>query len=327
MRAQPFGTTADGQPVRAITIGSSRLWAQVLTFGAALQDVRLAGRDYPLTLGSPQIAAYEGPFKSFGTVMGPVANRLRGARASVDGQTLSWPANVPGGHLLHSGPGVQSRVWEVATHGRDHVSLVLALRHMEDGFPGDRRLSVSYRVTGAALRLEIALHTDRPTLASLVNHSYWCLDPQPGFDGQALRVAADRYTVLDGDLVATGETAAVDGGPYDFQTARALGDSDRLDINLCTAQAPQPLRPVAWLTGRTGLQMEMASTAPGLQVYDGQGIGGAFDTHHGRPYAPRAGLALEAQHWPNAPHCPGFPSIRATPDSPFHQITQWRFDG
>ena len=38
-----------------------------------------------------------------------------------------------------------------------------------------------------------------------------------------------------------------------------------------------------------------------------------------------AGLALEPQAWPDALHQPTFPDIIATPDSPYRQITEWRF--
>ncbi|WP_444465288.1 hypothetical protein [Rhodobacter capsulatus] len=38
-----FGTTAAGQTVEAITLRAGELTARVLTFGATLQDLRLAG--------------------------------------------------------------------------------------------------------------------------------------------------------------------------------------------------------------------------------------------------------------------------------------------
>ena len=321
-----FGTTSAGAQVDAVEISSPGLFARILTFGAALQDVRFAGKDHPLTLGSPDIAAYEGPFLSFGTVMGPLVNRVRNAQAPLDGAMLSWPANIAGGHLLHSGAGVQSRVWQVENQTAQSVLLGLRLDHMEDGLPGVRHLTARYSIAATCLRLEIRMETDRPSLASLANHSYWSLDPTPGFEGQKLQVAAEEYTVLDAALVATGALAPVSGTDFDFRAPRTLTQADQLDINLCTANAPKALRPVAWLQGRSGLRMEMASTAPGLQVYDGKSIEGTYPGHGGVPYAARAGLALEAQHWPDAANNPGFPSIRITPDTPFEQVTEWRFE-
>ena len=327
-RIEDFGTTAEGRAVRAVEIGSDRLRARVLTWGAALQDVRLEGHGHALTLGGPDLAAYEGPFTSFGTVVGPYANRMRGAAAPLDGQVLRFPPNLPGGHLLHSPPGLQRAVWEIAEAAPDRVTLALEIAHMADGFPGHRRATAAFSVSGAALRLELRMESDRPSLASLANHSYWCLDPEPGIDGHRLQVIAHETTVLDAELVATGATAFVAGTGYDFRLPRVLTPADRLDINFCLSDGHVALRPVAALEGRSGIVMEMATTAPGLQVYDGQGIDAqGFAGHDGATYGARAGLALEAQLWPDAANIPAFPPARIDPETPFAQVTEWRFTG
>jgi aldose 1-epimerase len=311
-----------------VEIASGALSARVLTYGAALQDVRLAGHGHALTLGGPDLAAYEGPFNSFGTVIGPYANRMRDACAPLDGTVLRFAPNLPDGHLLHSPPGLHRAVWQVAEAGADHVTLALELAHMADGFPGARRVTARYSVAGGALRLDLRMVTDRPTLASLANHSYWCLDPVPGIDGHILQVIADATTELDAGLVATGRTLPVAGTEYDFRTPRELAPLDRLDINFCLSDAATPLRPVAILTGRSGITMEMATTAPGLQVYDGQGIDAQGRKGHGGiAYGARAGLALEAQIWPDAANNPGFAPARIDAAAPFEQVTEWRFSG
>ena len=49
-----FGTTADGTEVRRFAISAGGLTARVMTFGAAVQDLRIAGHDAPLVLGFDQ---------------------------------------------------------------------------------------------------------------------------------------------------------------------------------------------------------------------------------------------------------------------------------
>ncbi|MFM2354595.1 MAG: aldose 1-epimerase, partial [Pseudomonadota bacterium] len=78
---RPFGTTAHGQDVLAVTIANGDLSATILTYGATLQDVRLAGTPWPLTLGADSVSAYETRFRYFGAIVGPVANRIAGAAA------------------------------------------------------------------------------------------------------------------------------------------------------------------------------------------------------------------------------------------------------
>jgi aldose 1-epimerase len=75
---------------------------------------------------------------------------------------------------------------------------------------------------------------------------------------------------------------------------------------------------VLWLTGTSGLTMTIATTEPGIQVYDGRA---AMRPGHG----PYEGLAIEAQNWPDAPNHPGFPSIELKPGETYRQVTEWRF--
>lgn len=324
-----FGHTAGGTEVTAITLGTGPLRATVLTWGAVVQDVRLAGVPYGLTLGSPDLAAYEGPMVSFGALMGPVANRIRGARAPIAGQEHRFEANLDGIHTLHGGSaGTQARVWDLREASADHVVLETVLDEGLGGFPGRRVLQATYRVTDTDLDLEIAGTTDAPTLLNIANHSYWNLDGGDHIGAHHLEIAAERYTVTGPDLLVTGEVAAVAGTRYDFRVPRpfAPGPEARFDLNFALADAKRALSPACTLTGQSGLRMEMFTTEPGLQVFDL----GSFDTtpfvcHSGRS-APRfSAIALEAQGWPDAPNHPGFPAIEVTPGAPYHQHTRWRF--
>ncbi|MFY8145157.1 MAG: galactose mutarotase, partial [Rhodobacter sp.] len=47
----------------------------------------------------------------------------------------------------------------------------------------------------------------------------------------------------------------------------------------------------------------------------------------GHPYGPFAGLALEAQRWPDAPNQPGFPQVTLDPGKTYRQVTQGRYAG
>ena len=73
-----------------------------------------------------------------------------------------------------------------------------------------------------------------------------------------------------------------------------------------------------WLTGRGGLTLTLATTEPGVQVYDGRD---AIRPLRGR----YEGLALEPQFWPDALSHPHFPSILLAPGQAWQQQTRWRF--
>lgn len=324
-----FGQTQDGRDVHRVTLENGPLHIAVLTYGAVLQDVRLAGVDHSLTLGSPDLAAYEGPFNSFGSIMGPVANRLRHARAPLGDGLLQLPPNLPGGHILHSGPsGLQRRIWEIAEHTTTQLVLTTQVADKEDGFPGNRTWRAAFSLNqSGGLTLRIKARTDALTLMNTVNHSYWNLGPDQTHDGHVMRLNAASYLPCDKDLIPLGEPAPVSGTHFDFQSLTEISLAHEIDHNYCLGSGREPLRAVLELIGPTGVRLRLATTEPGLQVYDGNSIvSKGFDGLDGRQYGPRAGLALEPQFWPNAPNEPSFPSIALSPGDNWEQVTEFTFD-
>jgi len=319
----PFGRLSDGRAVHAISLAAGDLAVRVLTRGATLRDLRLRGHDRNLTVGDDDLALYEGPDGPLiyhGAIVAPVGNRIRGARAAIDGREHRLEANQ-GPHILHSASvGTQFKVWEVLEERADSVLLAVLMPDGEGGFPGNRRLTARFTILPpATLRLELVAATDAPTLMNPVNHSYWNLDGAPTWEGHSLRVAADAYLPVEADILPTGEVAPVEGTPYDLREGRALRPgAPMLDHNFCTAPARGPLREVLWLTGRSGVAMALATTEPGVQIYDGsQGARPGAVLHEA--------LAIEAQLWPDAPSNPAFPSILLRPGEARRQVTEWRF--
>ncbi len=149
------------------------------------------------------------------------------------------------------------------------------------------------------MRLELTATTDRPTWMNLAQHSYWNLDGSPHWQGHSLRIAAEHWLPVDDRLLPTGEMRPV-AGEMDFRRPRLLQPgAPALDHNFCLAPARRALTEVAEVTGAQGLRMRIATTEPGLQVYDGRGAV--------RPGGPvYEGLALEPQGWPDAPNRPAF---------------------
>ena len=327
-----FGTLLDGRPVHRFDLSNGGpLAVSVLDWGACLMDVCLDGRAYSLALGTNDVAAYEGPLASAGGLVGPVVNRISGARAALDGVTYRFDAKDEGAEpprTLHSGrAGTHRRLWQVADHGQSHVVLTHDMPDGEGGFPGNRRATARYAVTENALTLTVETVTDAPTWINFASHSYWNLDGSDAVDGHVLESPAPRYLPAGEDGLVTGAVEPVAGTRFDFRTGRTLAAGPpHLDHNLCLSDARGPLRPIATLTGQTGVRMTMESTEPGLQVYDGwklKDVG--YRDHQDRPLAPRRAVALEAQMWPDAPNRPAFPVIRVDPGETCTQVTRWTF--
>lgn len=320
-----FGILSDGHEVSVITLVAGQLTARILTLGAILQDLRLAGTPWPLVLGADFLAAYEGPMGWFGAVVGPVANRIGGATALIDGQTARFEANE-GPNTLHSGSsGTAAHLWQITTLAPDRVTLQLDLPAGFGGFPGNRVIRAAYQVLPpATLALTLSAQTDAPTLMNLAHHPYWNLDGTADARDHRLQVAADAYLPTDTANLPLAPRP-LNGDPRDLRAARGLAGLPPLDHNYCLGPAPGPLRATATLTGAKGVCLTLATTAPGLQVYDGAGIDCApYPGLTGVPYGPHAGVALEPQLWPDATNHADFPPIVLRPGSVWRQQTHYR---
>lgn len=324
-----FGRTAAGAAVEAVDLAAGSLRATILTLGASLQDLRLAGADWPLILGAGEVAAYEGALCYAGAIVGPVANRIAGAQIRIAGRDYRLDPNEAGRTMLHGGAtGTHAQIWRIAADGPDRVTMVLRLADGLGGFPGNRTLVAEYRILPPA-RLALGLYavTDAPTPINLASHGYWNLDGRGDVSGHRLRIAADRLTEVDAAKIPTGEVAPVAGSGFDFRDGQGLGGALRIDHNFCLTASGPGLHKAAELLGASGLRMRIATTAPGLQVYDGAHLSlPAACGLDGRGYGRLAGVALEPQHWPDALNHPGFPPILLAPGELYRQETTFDFD-
>jgi aldose 1-epimerase len=315
-----FGTCDDGRGVQAITLAAGALRVRVLTLGAILQSVRHAVVAHDLTLGSDRLADYLGDMRFHGSIVGPVANRISGGVAVIAGTRHQFPTTGHPPVTLHGGAaGTHAKVWTLDHEGDASATLSITLPAGEGGFPGTRRITARFDVaTPATLRLTLTATTDAPTLMNLANHSYWNLDGTPDWSGHHLRIMADRVLAHHPDGRVRGSVLPVGGTPHDLRRGHRLRpDAPPLDHNYCLSDARRALTDAAVLTGRSGVSLTIATTEPGLQVYDGRAA-----RRPGR--GPCEGLAFEAQFWPDAPANPHFPHIVLHPGDNWQQITEWR---
>ena len=316
---QYFGTRPDGQEIHSHTIRAGDMSVEVLTHGAILRNLRVTGVDYTLTPGGETLADYLGKFKHHGALIGPIANRIGTARVRIAGMMYELERNQDGRIHLHSGKDATHRqVWSVVESSEDQITLGLNMVDGAAGLPGHRIIRVTYQVVAPAdLIMTVRGTSYTTTMMNFANHSYWNLDGSDNWEGHRLQINADSYLPTDADNVPTGGIAVVDGTEMDLRNGRAMQNgSPALDHNFCLSSAKTGLRDVATLTGKTGINLTLATTETGLQVYDGR-----------TSLIPYQALALEAQSWPDAPNHRGFPSIKIEEGDTYEQITRWRIDG
>lgn len=333
--AEPFGWMPDGRKVDRVVIAGGGLTANIITWGAVVQDLRLAGHADPLVLGFEDFRFYPVHSPYFGAIAGRFANRIANGRFTIGGKTYQADRNFLGKHTLHGGAaGFGHQLWTLKEAGTDFVALTYHSRDGEMGFPGNMDVSCTYSLRDPGrLVIELTAKTDAPTLCNLAAHSYFNLDDGGRSDvlDHHLQIDAGSYLECDGELIPTGDIVPVEGTDQDFRSMRPIrngvGPSYRpYDHNFCLADARGPLQRVVTLRGaRSGVEMQVWTTEPGVQFYDGTNVARDVPGLEGITYGAYAGLCLEPQFWPDAPNHPNFPQATLTPDAPYSQMTEYHF--
>lgn len=283
-------------------LGTGPLCIEVWPLGARLNKLTYDG--ISCVDGSETREEAIGPKGFHGAVVGPVANRLAGGAVEVEGSTYNLPRNENGETTLHSGPeGLHALDWRVTENTDDAATLMLDLPDGHGGLPGNRQLTARYEVGAHEFTLTFQATTDAPTLMNLALHPYWTLDAGQR-SGLELQVNADGYTPVDAKKIPTGAIADVSDTIFDFRTQEE--PSTEIDHNFCLK--PDRQAPAVTLTARR-LRLDILTDAPGMQIYTGKPIG----------------IAIEPQHWPDAPHHANFPSILLRPGETYRQTSTYRF--
>ena len=345
MALTTFGTLPDGREIReARLVAASGFEARILELGATLRDLVMPDHDGPaqhVVLGFDTLETYDGRSHHAGAIVGRCANRIAQGRFTLDGTSYQLALNEKGKHSLHSGPdGFGRRPWRIVEHAADQVTLALFSPVGDHGFPGSLMLWCRYQLREpATLILELTATTDAGTIVNLAHHPYFNLDGSEDARHHELMVAADFITSTDRELIPTGEITSVAGTPYDFRVMRPirhvpLGAAKAFgyDVNFVLRRADvrgaggEALAHAATLASpRNGLTLELWTSAPGLQVFDGHDMTFAAPGIGGRSYGEGAGIALEAQHFPDSANHAHFPSTVLRPGTVWRQRTEYRF--
>src|SRR3982074_161407 len=224
---QAFGHTSEGTAVDIYTLIEGKVEARIITYGGIVVSLRTPDRNGKIddvVLGCDSVEKYEAQTAHFGGIIGRYANRIAHGTFKLDGKTYSIPKN-DGDNALHGGlRGFDKKVWG-AKEITDGIELTYVSKDGEEGFPGTLTTTVRYILKGSALRIEYSATTDKDTVLNLTNHSYFNLAGQGKgkiLDHQ-LVINADRFTPVNANLIPTGELQAVDGTPFDFRHATAIG--------------------------------------------------------------------------------------------------------
>jgi aldose 1-epimerase len=344
---QSFGKMADGTPVDLYTLTNANgVVVKLSNYGGVVVSLVVPDRNgtfEDVVLGFDTLPDYVEKSLYFGCIVGRYANRIANGRFALDGVEYTLAQNDGENHLHGGIQGFDKVVWNATPVERDDsvgLELVYLSEDGEEGYPGNMSVKVVYSLTNDnALEIEYTATTDMPTVVNLTNHSYFNLAGQVSRDilGHEVTIFADRFTPVDGTLIPTGELGSIEGTPLDFRRPVTVGarieqDDEQLrfgngyDLNWVLDNPEGSLKLAARVhEPTTGRVMEVHTTEPGIQFYSGNFLDGTITGKGGIVYQKRFGLCLEAQHFPDSPNKPGFPSVVLRPGAEYGQTTVYRF--
>jgi aldose 1-epimerase len=341
-----FGKLEDGTTVDIYTLKNPNgLQLEITNYGGTVVTLRTPdrrGRFADIVLGYADLRGYVTDTSYFGALIGRYANRIARGKFTLNGVEYQLPQNNGVNHLHGGVKGFHKVLWQVREVPRaDGTALELTYfsKDNEEGYPGNLSVTATYVLTNAnELRIEYAATSDKETVVNFTHHSYFNLVGSGSGDilGHELKINADRFTPVDETLIPTGELRAVKGTPFDFTRATAIGSrinqTDQqlifgkgYDHNFVLNKKGQELSLAANVyEPSSGREIEMWTTEPGVQLYSGNFLD-KVPGKAGKIYQKRGGFCLEAQHFPDSPNQPGFPSTVLKPGERYTQTTVYKF--
>jgi aldose 1-epimerase len=348
----PFGTLVDGTPIDRYTLSNRRgMQVSVITYGAVLQSVIVPDRQGhcdDVLLGFEDAQRYQTHADPhFGATIGRYGNRIADGRFVLDGVTHCIPLN-DGANAIHGGPkGFDTQVWS-AEPFREAGVVGVTLSHTSPdgdmGFPGELLTRVTYSLNDHnELRIHFHATSNKATVVNLTNHGYYNL--AGAGNGTILdhvaTLHASHYTPVSAKLIPTGELAPVAGTPMDFLTPTPFGkhihaDHPQLkfaepsqggfDFNYVLDTDGDLSRPAVEVFDPTsGRRLQLFTTQPAVQLYTANLLDGSIRGKGGKVYRHWGAFALEAEHYPDSPNQPGFPSTRLDPGEVYSHTTVLKF--
>lgn len=333
MDAEFFGKTAKGEDVHRVSLSGGGLTAHIITWGAVIQDLRLAGHDAPLSLGFETFEDYPLHSSYFGATPGRCSNRIAAGKFELDGKTIQLEKNEKGiGHLHGGSDGIAKRIWTIDEQTANSVTMRIIDPDGRAGYPGNATIKAIFTLKeGGCLSIVYESTTDAPTPVNICNHSYFNLDGGETILDHELQIDAYSYLPTDAAQIPTGEVPDIGGTGYDFRNMRPIrmvenGEQVLYDHNFCLSKERVAKRKVATLKSpKSGVAMDVLTTEPGVQVYAAFKLDVPVPGLGGRHYGPYAGLCMETQVWPDAVNHATFPNAILRPGEVLRQETDYVF--
>ncbi len=336
-----FGYAGDRE-VSLFQLSNGQVDVEITNYGATIVSVFAPDRNgikKNIVAGFSELAAYQLGHPYMGCIIGRFTNRISNGFFSIDGLNYQLPLNDPPNHLHGGVEGFNRKVWEIEKQVEEKEQTGIQFSYLsrdgEEGYPGNVKTFVTYLLTrNNQLIIRYEAVTDKATIISLTNHSYFNLT---GFDENTiydhyLQLNADSYTVKSSNNTSSGDIAATTNTPFYFSEPKKIGKHiDQLitdmgyDHNFILNKTSKETPAACLYEEQSGRLLKIFTDQPGIQVYTSNWWNGKLSGYQGCPYQKHGAVALETQAFPDAPNHAGFPNSILRPGETYSSETTFQF--
>lgn len=347
IKSESFGKAPDGTPVELFTLTNSNgVSAQITNYGGIITTLNVPdknGEFEDVVLGYYTLEEYLKKSPHFGCLVGRFGNRIAKGKFTLDGVEYQMAINNGPNHLHGGLVGFDKKVWtpEMITED-DGAALKLTYLSPdgEENYPGNLNVEAVYSLNDQnELILTFKAMTDKTTVLNLTHHSYFNLKGHGNGDilDHEIQFNSSEFVAIDSTSIPLGPLMNVANTPFDFLKSKPIGKDieadheqikngggydhsfvvDGYDTKLklaCTVREPA-----------SGRMMEVWTTEPAVQFYTGNFLDGSITGKDGKIYSKRYGFCLEAQHYPDSPNHPEYPTTVLKPGEVYDQTTIYKF--
>lgn len=325
---------------------SNGVVVELLNLGGIITSIKTPdsnGKIADIALGFDDPKQYLDRHPYFGAIIGRFGNRIAGGSFSLDDKDYQLAINNGSNHLHGGIKGFDKVFWDAESFSDINASGVVLhylSNHMEEGYPGNLSVSVTYTLTNDdILKARYEASTDQKTIINLTQHSYFNLsgDFTAQIFDHELMLNADAFLAVDENQIPTGAYRAVAQTPFDFSSFKTMGkdfnaESKQLEIgngyDHCFIINPSETAMVEAAVvhhPKSGRVMKVFTDQPGVQLYTGNFLDNTLKAKNGGTYGPQTGFCLETQHFPDAPNQSNFSTTVLNHGESFTSETWFQF--
>ncbi|MCD4772612.1 MAG: galactose mutarotase [Bacteroidales bacterium] len=329
----------DNQQIFLFTLKNKNgMTVKITNYGGIVTSLLVPDKNGKLddvVLGFDNLDDYLQGHPYFGAIVGRYGNRIAKGKFTLNGKEYNLAINNGPNHLHGGIKGFDKAIWSAAKiKENDYVGLRLShfSKDGDEGYPGNLGVIVIYSLTNNnELKIKYQATTDKATPVNLTHHSYFNLAGTGDIFNHELMIDANKYTVVNNNLIPTGELRNVKETAFDFTSSKKIGKeiSDveggydhNFVLNNYSGETRKVVEVLEPISGRI---MEVFTSEPGIQFYSGNFLDGTEIGKNNKVYNKHYGFCLETQHFPDSPNQLEFPSTILHPGETYTHKTIYKF--